>query len=55
MNTRYSCNEMKHDCPPMSGNLPPDLEAVWKRAVARASGMSIYCAQPRAWRLGDGL
>jgi hypothetical protein len=55
MNSRYQGNEMKHDCPSKQGSLPPYLEAAGKRAVAQASGKSIYCAQPPAWRLRDGL
>jgi hypothetical protein len=55
MNSRYTGTEMKHGCPLVQGCLLPDLEAVWKRAAAQASGKSIYCAQPRAWRLCDGF
>jgi hypothetical protein len=55
MNSRYTSNEMKRDCPPTKGCLLPDSAAVWKSAITQASGKSIYCAQPRAWRLCDGL
>lgn len=51
----YPRNEIKHDCPSARGSLLPDLAVVWKPAVAQASGMPIYCVQPRARRLCDGL
>jgi hypothetical protein len=47
--------EMTSDRKPSPNGLLPDLAVEWKRAVARASGMSIYCAQTRAWREHDGV
>jgi hypothetical protein len=55
MNLRYSCNELVRGGNLSQGGLWPDFAAALIRAVAHVSGMWIYCVQPRAGRLFDGL
>jgi hypothetical protein len=55
MNLRYTRNELVSGGNLWAGGAWPDFAAALKRAVAQVSGMWIYCVQPRAWRLFDGL
>lgn len=55
MNLHHACNEWMHGCKPFSNGLRADFVAASKRAVALASGISLYCGQPRERRLCNGL
>lgn len=55
MNLQFPRNELIHGSKPSLDGLRPGFAAGSKRTGAQVSGTSLCCAQPRAWRLCDGV